>query len=259
MCRAIAFLCVLVMSVRASAQMGGAITGVVRDADARPIAGADVSVRPGDHKTRTDSTGRFTVAGLGADHYTVRARKLGYRPESWDVKLSKDGRSDIKLDLTAVPALLDTLKISAESGCKPVGTIEAFLCRRQRPGGLYLDYTDIDDKEKDYVGELFYDIPGFFVQFRITPTGTVYSVRTLRPTGCIVSLVDGRPMSPANPIPDWASRLIALEVYARPDSVPPELQRYTWPQRGDVAKSGRCAVIVYWTNRLPLEVRRGGG
>jgi hypothetical protein len=50
--------------------------------------------------------------------------------------------------------------------------------------------------------------------------------------------------------------LTALEIYARPDSVPKELQRYTWPERGDVTRSGRCVVIVYWTNRGPMEVTR---
>jgi hypothetical protein len=234
----------------------GTIAGFVRDTDSRPVADADVLVRPGDRRAKTDSSGRFTVTDLGADNYTVRARKVGYRPDSWDVKLTKTSRVEVKLELTPVPKFLDTLKVSAERGCPMSSSIEAFLCRRQRPGGLYLDYTDIDDKDTYYVGELFKDIPGIRVDFRINLTGPVYSIHTQRMSGCITSLVDGRPVTGANPIPEFSARLIALEVYVRPDSVPQELQRYTWPQ-GDVARTGRCTVIVYWTNRLPLEVHKG--
>jgi hypothetical protein len=228
-------------------RIGGTITGTVRDAAARPVASADVVVRPGDHRTRTDSAGRFAVTGLGQDNYTVRARKLGFSPGSWDVKLASNGNVDITIALQLRPAFLDTLTVSADREC-PLLSIEAFLCRRHRPGGVYLDYDQIDDKDVTYVGEVFRDVPGLRVDFRIGAYGPAYSLRAERVTGCINSLVDGRPVTPANPIPELTSNLVALEVYTHPDSVPPALERYTWPGTG-VTRTGRCIVIVYWTNR----------
>lgn len=247
----------LLIAARIGAQQTGAtITGIVRDADARPIAGALVTVRPSDRTTETDSAGRFQFTGLGADSYTVRARKIGYRPESWDVKLSKTGSADVKLELGAMPQFLDTVRVSADGSCPATRGIESFLCRRQRPGGVYLDYTDIDDLDKNFVGELFYNMRAFRVDFRVDRSGPVYTVHTFRNSGCINSLVDGRELTGVNTIPIWTGDLIALEIYARPDSVPRELQRYTWPQRGgDITRSGRCALIVYWTNRGPKSVR----
>jgi len=237
-------------------QTGATITGIVRDEGARPIAGALVTVKPSDKSVETDSAGRFQFTGLGADNYTVRARKIGYRPESWDVKLSKTGSADVKLELGAMPQFLDTVRVSADGSCPATRGIESFLCRRQRPGGVYLDYTDIDDLDKSFVGELFYNMRDFRVDFRIDRSGPVYTVHTFRTSGCINSLVDGREITGVNTIPVWTGDLIALEVYARPDSVPRELQRYTWPGRGgDVTRSGRCALIVYWTNRGPKTVR----
>ena len=245
----------LATQIRAQ-QTGATITGVVRDESARPIAGALVTVKPSDKTTETDSAGRFQFTGLGADNYTVRARKIGYRPESWDVKLSKTGSADVKLELGSMPQFLDTVRVSADGSCPATRGIESFLCRRQRPGGVYLDYTDIDDLDKSFVGELFWNMPGFRVDFRVDKSGPVYSVHTFRSSGCINSLVDGREITGVNTIPVWTGDLIALEVYARPDSVPRELQRYTWPGRGgDVTRSGRCALIVYWTNRGPKTVR----
>ena len=236
---------------------GGTIVGVVHDTAGRPLAAANVSLHPGDRRAQTDSSGRFSITGLGADNYTVRARKFGYRFDSWDVKLGNAGRVEVKLTLENAPMLLDTLKISASQPC-PTLDIRAFLCRRQRGGGVFMDYTDIDDKEKFYVAELFSDVPGILVDFRITGGGPAYSIRP-RVSGCINSVVDGRPANPASPVPELAGRVIAIEIYTRPDSVPKELREYLWPKSGDRARTGRCIVIVYWTNRGLLEYSRSVG
>ena len=226
---------------------GGTITGIVRDPASRPVAGADVVAKPGGRRTRTDSAGRFTITDLGPDNYSVRARKLGYAPESWDVKLAKAGKVDITIVLELRPAFLDTMTISADREC-PLLTIEAFLCRRHRPGGVFVDYNDIDDKDVMFVGEVFRDVPGIRVDFKIGAFGPVYTLRTAKVSGCINSLVDGRVVTPANPVPELTRNLVALEVYTRPDSVPAALERYTWP-KGGLTTTGRCTVIVYWTNR----------
>ena len=245
---------VLCSSAALAQRAGGTITGVVRDTAGKPVPAANVSLHPGDRRAQTDSSGRFSIDGLGEDNYTVRARKFGYRPDSWDVKLSKSGRAEVKLALEFAPNLLDTVRISASQPC-PTQSIRAFLCRRQRGGGVFFDYTDIDDKEKTYVGELFYDIPEILVEFRINERGPVYSIRS-RHAGCINAVVDGRPASLAYPIPETTGRLIALEVYTRPDSVPKELREFLWPKSGGLARTGRCTVIVYWTNRGALEFSR---
>ncbi|HSU96486.1 MAG TPA: carboxypeptidase-like regulatory domain-containing protein [Gemmatimonadaceae bacterium] len=233
---------------------GGSIVGVVRDTDGRPLPAANVSLHPGDRRTQTDSSGQFALTGLGDNTYTVRARKLGFRPDGWDVRLDKGGRVEVKFALEAAPPLLDTVKVAASQPC-PTQSIRAFLCRRQRGGGVFLDYTDIDDKEKNFVGELFYDVPDMLVDFKISASGPNYFIRSKR-SGCISSIVDGRPASMAYPIPANTSRLVALEIYTRPDSVPHELREYLWPRSGDRARTGRCTVIVYWTNRGALEVTR---
>ena len=58
-----------------------------------------------------------------------------------------------------------------------------------------------------------------------------------------------------DPAADFRHSLIALEVYTRPDSIPPELERYIWP-KGDLSHTGKCTVVVYWTNRLSKMLTR---
>lgn len=237
----------LVASSAFAQQSGGTIVGIVRDGLSKPVADADVIAHPGAHRAHTDSTGRFTLTGLSPDNYTVRARKVGFLPESWDVKLNKASKVDITIVLDRQLPVLDTVRIRADASC-PQKNIEAFVCRRGRSGGVFLDYLDIDEKERTYVGELFRDMPGFRVDFQIVKSGPAYTVSTAKPSGCITPLVDGRPLSGTNLMPELTSTLIALEIYQHPDSVPAEFERYTWP-RGDLSRSGRCTVVVYWTNR----------
>ena len=229
---------------------GGVIAGVVRDSAARPVAGADIVVRPGDRRTRSDSGGRFIVTGLGADHFIVRARKLGYAPTQFDVSLSNAGRVDIQLVFDERLPMLDTIAVTAGRTCSAY-SLDGFVCRRKSTGGVFLDYTDIDDKDALYTADLFRDMKGFRTDLHSTRFGPVRYVAPSLPWGCITSLIDGRPSTGATIIPELPRHLIALEVYAKPDSVPVEYQRYTWPS-GGITRSGRCSVIVYWTMRAQM-------
>ena len=229
---------------------GGVIAGVVRDSAARPVAGADIVVRPGDRRTRSDSAGRFIVAGLGADHYILRVRRLGYAPTQFDVVLSSAGRVDIQLVFDERLPMLDTITVTAGRICSAY-SLDGFVCRRKAGGGLFFDYTDIDDKDALYTADLFRDMKGFRTDVRSTRVGPVRYVAPSLPWGCITSLIDGRPSTGATIIPELPQHLLALEVYARPDSVPVEYQRYTWPN-GSITRSGRCSVIVYWTMRARM-------
>jgi hypothetical protein len=242
----------LALPALASAQ-NGVIAGIVRDTGNRPVAAADISVRPGQLRARTDSAGKFIITGLGADKYTVRARKIGYGPTTYDVNLSNAGRVDISLVFDQPMPMLDTIKVVAGRMCSE-WSLDGFVCRRNGGGGTFLDYTDIDDKDAYYTADLFRDMKGFRTSVRSTRYGPIRYVQSNPPWGCITSLVDGRPTGPATPIPELPADLIAVEIYARPDSVPAEYQKYTWPN-GGITKSGRCSVINYWTLRARMNPR----
>jgi hypothetical protein len=227
----------------AQAQTGASVTGIVRDSADQAVANADIIARPSGKRTRSDSTGRFVLAGLDGGKYTIVGRKLGYTPANYDVSLSSNGKVDIKLVLEHRMPTLDTVIVRADRTCSRA-TLDGFACRRHSGGGVFLDYTDIDDKEPIWTADIFRDIPGFRVDVRSTRYGLV-RVPT-RPLGCISSLVDGFPPSAARPIPESPYDLIAVEIYTKADSVPREYQMYTWP-RGDVTRTGRCSVVVYWT------------
>jgi len=231
-----------VMAVPARGQ-GGVITGVVTDSLRQPLPGADVIARPGTHRARTDSLGRFRLSGMDDGTYVVVARKFGYAPDKWDVKLSKNGRLDVKFVL-ARRVQLDTVTVVGRRDC-PAFSVEGFMCRRGSAGGVYLDFPDIDEAGVQETADLFRGIKGFRVEFRSTRAGLDRVAVLASRSSCLRSLVNGRPVTPANFIPRYAADLTAIEIYLKPDSVPAPYQRHTWPVEGGAA--GRCAVVVYWT------------
>jgi len=224
---------------------GGTISGIVRDSAARPVAEADVTANPDGHRARTDSSGRFTIAGLDGGNYTVRARKFGYSPAEWTADLAKNGHLEVTLTLTPRLATLDTVFTRADGQCSAL-SLDGFMCRRQRGKGVYLDYTDIDDKGTTYTADIFRDIDGFRVDMRPTRSDIVRVPVPMTGWRCLTYLVDGRPTSGAVRVPLFSGDVVAMEVYKSPDDVPQEYQRYTW------SGGGRCSLAVFWTRLAPL-------
>ena len=231
----------------AAQSSGGTITGAVRDTARRPVAGADVVAQPGGHRTRTDSAGNFVFVDLSPDKYKVRARKLGFSPDEWDVKLSKSGKVDVQLVLKNNMVSLDTITIRADRECSR-RSLDGFVCRKRGTNGVFLDYTDIDDKEPTWTADLFHGMKGFRIDVQSSQFGPRRVVAHQNRWGCLSTLVDGRLANAALRVPEDPYDLIAIEAYANPDSVPKEYQEYTWPQNGgSIVRSGRCSVIVFWT------------
>lgn len=214
--------------------------GVVRDSADRPIANAEVLATPGSHRARTDSLGRFVMANIGGGKYTVHARKLGYSSGEATADVH-EGTVDVTVTLEHRMANLDTVVVRADGTC-PDRSLDGFECRRARGGnGVFMDYLDIDDKDPVSTADLFRDIPGFHVDVRPTRIGN-RRVPVANGLHCLISLVDGRPATAANFVPDLPWDLMALEVYPTAADVPKEYLHYV----NESARSERCGVAIYW-------------
>jgi hypothetical protein len=223
------------------AAQGGTVRGVVQDSAGRGMANADVVATPGPHRVRTDSVGRFVLAGIGGGKFVLHARKLGYSPGEATADLHGDGSVDVTLVLDHRMANLDTVVVRADGSC-PDRSLDGWVCRKARGDkGVFMDYLDIDDKDPLTTADLYRDIPGFRVDVRPTRTG---NRRVPVPNGlhCMISLVDGRPATAANFVPDLPWDLLALEVYPSATDVPKEYQRYV----NEFSRGERCGVAIYW-------------
>ncbi|HTE48181.1 MAG TPA: carboxypeptidase regulatory-like domain-containing protein [Gemmatimonadaceae bacterium] len=259
--RTIAFLvatAVLVAPSRSGAQSkptGGTIAGIVVDDSGRPIADADVFAFPQTPRVHTDSAGRFALTNLDGDFYHVRARHIGFAPGETTTDLSKNGRVEVKIELARRPVVLDSVVVTADGVC-PTNSYKGFNCRKHSGKGVYLTDDDLADKGAVELGEAFRDVPGFRLEIAITPYGRKPKPIPTRGSGCLNALVNGLATGVTNPLPLFATELLAAEIYSRPSEVPSEYQRFIW-QRGIRQSSSHmsrdngsepCSLVVYWTS-----------
>jgi carboxypeptidase family protein len=229
-------LAILVLAAQTSiAQSTGAIGGVVRDSANQPVAAADVVLIPAKRHARTDSLGRFEFLALEDGEYVVRARRIGYGPAEWSVKLAKGGRVNVTLDLGPRIAMLDTVVVAGSRLC-PRDTYEGFMCRRAGAKGTFIDYIDIDTMEVYYSADLLRDVEGFHTLVQPTRTGLTRTVSTKR---CTVVLMNGVPARWSD-IPEAPYMVTGIEVYKKRDEIPKEFARYTWGKED-------CWLVAYWT------------
>ncbi|MBV9881368.1 MAG: TonB-dependent receptor plug domain-containing protein, partial [Gemmatirosa sp.] len=75
------------LPVVAAAQSTGTVSGVVADSSGTPIYGAQVSVDGTMLATGTSQTGRYTLGTVPVGPHVIRARGLGYTPQSQTVTI----------------------------------------------------------------------------------------------------------------------------------------------------------------------------
>jgi hypothetical protein len=254
---------VLTLTVPASGQQASAsITGIVVDTTGQPLKDAEVTAQPGSRTTRSDSTGRFQLGGLPAAKYTVTARRLGFSAAQYYISLPAAGTAELEFVLTASTTQLDTVVVIGKAGC-PRFSVQGFNCRRQSRDGVFLDRTDIDARNPEFRGDLFRDIGGIRVEYRGTREGPRPTPISEKGWNCIISIVNGRPTSRFNLVPDSIKDILAMEIYPDPRKVPQEYRMLSWTASNTQTVTGRratsqvaaprprpatpCALVVYWT------------
>lgn len=247
---------VLAAVAPAAAQKTGKIAGIVTDTTGRPLADVDVvAADDGSARARTDSAGRFEIRNLDDGVYAVRVRRIGYLPTRETADIGHGGKVDLRIELKAKPAMLDSVIVIGEAKC-PDRAYVGFLCRKATGKGTYLTDDDLFDKDAREIGDIFRGIPGFKVEDRSTNWGRKPFVVPQKAGACLNALVNGRVSSVTNPIPRYADMMIAVEIYAQPADIPQEYQRYSYGLEGRQAQmygdrgmaNGRCSLVVYWTS-----------
>ena len=88
------------------------LTGTVRTASGRPVAGADVRVRYGEPSAVTDDAGRFSLPNLPAGTQMLLVRRFGFALAERPVELRPDRSVDVNVRLTST-VTLDSVRVSA--------------------------------------------------------------------------------------------------------------------------------------------------
>ena len=227
----------------AGATADATLTGRVLDGERRPVLGADVWVTGGggvSQVARTDSAGRFTLAGLAPGTGTVSARRIGSAPASKIVALGAGGSTVVQLTLTQQALVLQELTVEA----KPVSRAQrsGFTERQQRGFGKFLDQDALSRLMAVDADGLFRQLP--FIRVSEGAGGAVLmnqAARGFHGGGpCAMALlVDGMEMPPEALRGMPKEQIEAVEVYNNGAEVPME---YTRP-------STACGAVLVWVKR----------
>ncbi len=216
----------------------GRLTGTVTAADGgRPLAGAQVSVANG-VPTRADANGAWTLTGAPSGTRVLEVRAPGYYPVLRAVDIA-DGARPVRVTLSKLAAMLDTLKVTARSGGRAARG--GFDERRRSLGmGRFFTAEDIERRRVLVVSDLLDQVPGLS-RVRGADGGESLVMRSAFGDGCTPAVyLDGLMMrglsgADVDALAD-PEEVAAIEVY-RDSQVPPQFQD---------ALSG-CGSIVVWT------------
>ncbi len=227
----------------AGAPADATLTGRVLDGERRPLAGADVWFVSGSAESpvaKTDSGGRFSLAGLSPGTGTVSARRIGSAPTSRSIGLAAGASTTVQLTLAQQAVVLQELTVEA----KPVSRAQraGFTERQQRGFGKFLDQEALSRLAAVDVGTLFRALP--FIRVADRPGGSALMNQSSRGFGgggpcALALLVDGM-VTPPDAIRGMPKeRIEAVEVYNNGSDVPME---YSSPSTG-------CGAVLVWTKR----------
>ena len=217
------------------------ITGMVRDAEGRPLAGAQLRVWGSAASANSDSAGAFTLSGLPAGTQTLEARHVGFVATRTTVDLASGRAAPVNVSMAERADVLDAVTVY---GRKSVAARDntGFLDRQKAGLGYFLTRADIEKRNALTFTDLLRMAPGFMVY----PTGgTGYQIVSNRDQSCQPQIfIDGvliRESDAASIIDDLVSpgEISGVEVYAGSLETPPEFR----------GASSTCGSIVIWTKQ----------
>jgi hypothetical protein len=178
-----------VASLRAQTQ--GVVGGRITDAEGVPVAGAQVSVRGLGTMAISDARGLFRLDHVPVGQSVLRVRRLGFRPESVDVRVPPSPDAAVSVTLGRIVAALAPVVVRA-SKVKHQARLAGFYERlERRTAGTFITMREIELEDPRTMTHLLQRVPGLtVVKGRAGATGVRMRGRTCWP----LVWLDGFPM-----------------------------------------------------------------
>lgn len=233
----VSFAAIVLVTSSGRGQPGATLSGVVTDTDGLAIAGAVVSVANTSLASKTDERGEFRITGMPPGLVEVRARRIGFAPETQRVEVGARGDpAPLRFQLAALPAMLDRVVIRRER-MGYTGRLAGYYQRLEhRSSGQFITREQFDRNESRSLSQLLARSPGVSSVFLRGGGGAVrMRGRTCRP----LVWLDGVPM-PAGEVDLDAfpvSTLHGAELYLGSTTAPLDYAGH---------RSG-CGSILLWS------------
>jgi hypothetical protein len=236
----------------APAQKKAVIMGIVADTTKTPLVDAQVTAVKAKVTIRTDRRGIFILDQLPPGEELFWVRRIGYRPETFDVTLVAGDTVKVGVMLAAAPLVLPELSVEAE-GRVYTGKLAGFAQRMLHSGAARTSFLTRADIEKQFPAQFIDMLVGAGMKRTrdrrgkdtlTCPRGVTSPSRAPRVAfyldGALIA--DGGSMGAVDPI--MIESIIRMEPVLI-EAV--EVYRSTATRPAEFNASGAGCVVVIWT------------
>jgi hypothetical protein len=221
----------------------GAIEGVVRGQDGKPLADVEISTPVLMRSIRTDSVGEFLLPGLPAGPVELHFRRLAFSPAIVNVDVEARDTISVVVTLSVVALQLNAVVVNEDAARLRI--MHEFEDRRKSGFGHFITRQEIQQRDPRLLSDMARRIPGVV----LTPLGggSRYVLRFARAQqgnrSCEPQYwVDGTFVQGFGIDDVLPSDVEGVEFYSGPSTLP---AKYTTPRSNPA-----CGTILIWT-RVP--------
>lgn len=151
----------LTMAQSRSARGKGAVRGIVRSLDEKPVGGARVEAPVTGVSSLTRADGTFTIDSVPTGTQLIFVRQLGFEPLYVAVNVTSRQPAELRIILGPTANILDPVLVTARrnSALEKHGFMQ-----RQRAGlGVFINREDIEKRKPQFLTDLLANVPGIRV------------------------------------------------------------------------------------------------
>lgn len=218
----------------------GALSGIVKDSAGIRIHGVEVIVIGTGAATRTDTAGRFLLAGLPRGATDVSLRRIAYEPVVVNIEVVEAETTEVEIRLGALAQSLPSVVVNDHTD--RVRTLAAFESRRKTGVGQFITRAEIEKRHPLRLSEMVRTIPGAMI---VPAENGRVALRFARSSGACQPqfFLDGQRVTSSFNVDDLPPVDVeGVELYSGPAGLPPEFNHL---YDGTV-----CGTVVIWT-RIP--------
>ena len=235
------------------------MAGRVTDQALNPVGNAEVEIAAIRARTRTDSTGRFEFRGVPSGLLRLHVRRLGFAPESVEVRVVDYDAVDVQVRLVRRAQTLPTVPV--EDTQVVDRRLRDFERRRSSGVGQFLTAVDLAPERTKPLGDVVHRLRGTYVVRSataacLTATRGSQSFQNTASGWCgnqlvggaycpVAVFVDGYPSYAGHDEQVFnlnslrADEVAGIEFYTGAGTMPREFS----------APRGTCGALVIWTRR----------
>jgi hypothetical protein len=231
------------------AQKGtGAVSGVVKDSAGAAIPSVEVVVIKTGVVVRTDSRGKFLIAGVPVGPTDLSFRRVSFAPVVLGFPIAEGDTIEAQVTLGGVQSLPMTI---VDAPAEHQRRLDAFEAHRRAGAGHFITRSDIERRSPHRLTDLLRSIPGTSIGVDANGLPVLHFSGAPHSDSCDPAYyMDGMRVRTLNIDDISPVDIEGIELYSGSAGLPPEFNQFY------VGSTSVCGTVVIWT-RLPGNNKSG--